>query len=67
MFSLARTKLERLATCTKKNKTLLQMEVLSYSVDSKKKKKCFFLGAGGAGNEVGKILTHTQKFFIYIF
>lgn len=47
MFSLARTKLERLATCTKKNKTLLQMEVLSYSVDSKKKKKSAFFWARG--------------------
>lgn len=33
MFSLARTKLEMLATCMKKNKMLLQMEVLSYNVD----------------------------------
>lgn len=49
MFSLARTKLERLATCMKKNKTLLQMEVLSYNVDSKKKKSAFFWARGVQG------------------
>lgn len=32
MFSLAGTKLEMLATCMKKNKIFLQMEVLSYDV-----------------------------------
>lgn len=61
MFSLAGTKLEMLATCMKKNKTFLQMEVQNYNVDFWKKN--MFLGAE---NKVDKILTHKKPLWTFL-